>query len=109
MVRFTMMLFDGNENRQVAVRFIDVGKIDADDDVNDDNEDATNGNNVCMHCKLDKCVNAQRAIRCTYERNVWEKCLRSNNQKLFSVKKIAVDKFLQENGVKQIWRKKKIK
>lgn len=81
MVRFTKATFDGNEND---------GKIDDDD--NDEN--VANGNTVCMHCKLDKCVSVQRAMRWTYERNVWEKCLRSNNQKLFNVKKIAVDKFL---------------
>lgn len=39
-----------------------------------------------------------RTIRCIYERNVCEKCLRSKNQKLFNVIKMAVDKFLQENN-----------
>lgn len=37
-------------------------------------------------------------IRCIYERNVCEKCLRSKNQKLFNVRKMAVDKFLEENN-----------
>lgn len=75
MVRCTMIIFDGNENRQLAVRIVNVGKIDDsddndDDDGDNDDNDAAIGNNVCMQCILDKCVNAQRAIRCTYERNV---------------------------------------
>ena len=68
-----MKIFDGNENRQLTVRIINVGKIDDNanrDDNDDDENDAANGNNVCIQCKLDKCVNAQRAIRCAYERNV---------------------------------------
>lgn len=39
-----------------------------------------------------------RTIRCIYERNIWEKCLRSKNQKLSKVRKMAVDKFLEENN-----------
>lgn len=68
MVRCTTMAFDGNEIWQLAMRFV----IDNnDDDVDDGNDDAVtfNGNNVRMQCKLDKCVNAQRAMRWMYERN----------------------------------------
>lgn len=38
-------------------------------------------------------VNGQQPMRRTYEWNCWEKCLGSNNRKLFSVKNVAVDKF----------------
>lgn len=70
MVRCTMMRFDGNEIRRLATRIV------IDDNDNDSNDDtdavavAAIGSNVCMQCKLDKCVNAQRAIRCMYKRNV---------------------------------------
>lgn len=67
MVRCTTMTFDGNEIRQLAMRFV-IDNNDDDDDVNDDAV-TFNGNNVRMQCKLDKCVNAQRAMRCMYERN----------------------------------------
>lgn len=97
-----MTIFDGNEIRQLAMR------IGTDDNANDNDDEvaAANGNNVCMQCKLDKCVYAQRAMRCAYERNDCEKCLRSNNQKLFSVRKMAVDKFLQDKGAQTKERKK---
>lgn len=63
-----MITFDGNDSRQLAVRIINEGKIDDDDnDIVDANDDDANGINVCV--QLDKFVNVQCEIRCAYERN----------------------------------------
>lgn len=73
-------MLNDNDEKRLAVRVISVfiggGKIDE----------------ISIKC------GTARTIRWIYEQNVWEKCLRSKNQKLSNVRKMAVDKFLQENN-----------